>query len=102
MSSTNLDAILLDPADNVATALRSIGAGETIRLGTPGGPSTLTVVEPIPLCHKLALSPIAQGSAITKYGHPIGEATQSIAPGTHVHVHNLRSRRGKAGATARG
>ncbi len=28
---------------------------------------------------------------ILKYGAPIGVATQAIAAGAHVHVHNMRS-----------
>ena len=26
-----------------------------------------------------------------KYGAPIGVATEGIAPGSHVHVHNMKS-----------
>jgi hypothetical protein len=30
---------------------------------------------------------------VVKYGEPIGEATTTIRPGSHVHIHNLQSRR---------
>src|SRR3546814_14357081 len=39
--------------------------------------------------HKIALAPIARGEAVTKYGFSIGTATADIAPGEHVHSHNL-------------
>ena len=39
--------------------------------------------------HKYALRDIAKGENIIKYGQPIGHATESIAKGEHVHVHNV-------------
>ena len=41
--------------------------------------------------HKYALRPIAAGENVVKYGMPIGRATEPIAPGEHVHVHNVRT-----------
>jgi altronate hydrolase len=41
------------------------------------------------LGHKLALQPIKKGEAVYKYGQIIGFASQDIAPGDHVHVHNV-------------
>jgi altronate dehydratase small subunit len=35
------------------------------------------------------------GHHIRKYGAAIGEATEAIAAGAHVHVHNLRSLRAR-------
>ncbi|NKW10643.1 hypothetical protein HGG76_20035 [Ochrobactrum tritici] len=42
----------------------------------------------MPAGHKLAIRPIMQYEHILKYGEVIGEATQDIAEGEHVHVHN--------------
>ena len=39
--------------------------------------------------HKYALCAIAEGETIVKYGTPIGHATRDIAPGEHVHSHNM-------------
>jgi altronate hydrolase len=47
--------------------------------------------EPIPSAFKLAVEPIARGEEICKFGHRIGTATEDIAPGRQVHVHNLAS-----------
>ena len=41
--------------------------------------------------HKYALRSIAAGENVVKYGMPIGRATEPIAPGEHVHVHNVRT-----------
>ena len=38
---------------------------------------------------KYAIAPIQKGENVIKYGNPIGHATQDIAPGEHVHTHNL-------------
>ena len=39
--------------------------------------------------HKYARVAISAGAAVIKYGMPIGHAVVDIAPGEHVHVHNL-------------
>ena len=90
-----IDAIRLDDRDSVATALRALTAGETVRVQTPDGLLKLTVAEDIPLCHKLALNFITKGDPIRKYGEVIGEASADISEGAHVHVHNLKSLRGR-------
>jgi altronate dehydratase len=43
--------------------------------------------------HKFALSPIAKGEDVIKYGECIGQTTAAIARGEHVHVHNVVSHR---------
>src|SRR3546814_12030024 len=48
--------------------------------------------------HKIALAPIARGEAVTKYGFSIGTATADIAPGEHVHSHNLATALSSDGA----
>lgn len=87
MSSVNdqTQAIRLSPNDHVAVATEPIGAGESFGVGT----DFFLAVDSIPAGHKVAVVPIAQGEAITKYGQPIGRATQPIEIGRHVHSHNL-------------
>lgn len=83
--------IILHEADNVATAVADIPAGETIEFA--GG--TIVTAEPIPFGHKVALKPIASGAPILKYGENIGLALGDIAAGMCVHVHNVDSQRGR-------
>jgi altronate hydrolase len=84
--SVELPAIVrVDPADQVGVALRPLAAGEVVTIAG----STLTVADPIATGHKIALTPIAAGDDVRRYGWPIGRATQAIAAGNHVHSHNL-------------
>lgn len=89
----NWHATRLASDDNVATALQDIAAGDAIVVITPNATIDLVALESIRLCHKIALSDIAPGDAVVKYGQCIGIATTPIRRGAWVHVHNLRSRR---------
>lgn len=83
--------IVITARDNVATALEPLAAGQTI----DANGQQITVREPIASGHKIALTPIGSGENVVKYGNPIGTATADIAAGTHVHVHNVASARGR-------
>src|SRR5439155_23734972 len=50
------------------------------------------VRERIPAGHKVATRAVAAGEPVRRYSQIIGFATQPIAPGQHVHVHNLEVR----------
>jgi altronate hydrolase len=43
----------------------------------------------IPAGHKIAVRAVPKGKAVHRYNQIIGFATQDIAPGDHVHVHNV-------------
>jgi altronate hydrolase len=73
----------LSASDNVAVALRDLTAGEAL------GIEHITAAETVQRGHKLALRSIAPGEPVRKYGQIIGAATTAIAPGQHVHTHNL-------------
>ena len=91
----DVDAIRLSPADNVATVLRAVAAGEHLRVRCGTKIMDVRACEPIPLCHKISLAEIGSASPVIKYGQPIGEASAPIPLGAHVHVHNMRSARAK-------
>ncbi len=78
--------IQLHAKDNCIVALRSLAKGEEIQ----GEGFRLIVDEPISAGHKMAISLIAAGTDVLKYGWPIGVATQAIEAGRHIHDHNLR------------
>ena len=82
-----ISAIRLDPTDNVVSLLRDHAAGNTPEFEGGTAPPLLTAIK---LGHKVALEPIATGDAVRKFGARIGHATADIAPGAHVHLHNLR------------
>lgn len=79
-------ALRLHPTlDNVGVAKQPLQEGQSLKRDS----GNLTTRQFIPDGHKLALEPIAQGDAVRRYGQIIGFATQAIAPGEHVHTHNL-------------
>ncbi len=88
-----VDALALHADDGVATALRALAAGESVRVQGGGLDLRIELRQPIALCHKFALRAIAAGAPIVKYGEVIGRASRDIAPGDHVHIHNLVSAR---------
>jgi altronate hydrolase len=88
-AKTRPSAIVLDPADNVAVALRALAEGEEIVV--EGAPLRATAA--IPTGHKLARLAIAAGDPVLKYNETIGIASAPIAAGEHVHVQNVRSAR---------
>ena len=73
--------IRLHEADDVVIARAQLMGGTSIE--------GVAVRGLIPPGHKLALRPIAAGQPVRRYNQIIGFASQAIAPGEHVHVHNL-------------
>ena len=86
----DFQAFVIDPTDNVATALADLAPGEVRLVGT-APTDAVAAVEPIRHGHKLALRDISEGEPIIKYGAVIGIADRPIPQGAWVHLHNLRS-----------
>lgn len=86
-------AILLNPKDDVATALTALTKGETVSVEAGERRMEVTLQDEIPFGHKYALRDIAEGEDILKYGLPIGQALEDVKAGSWVHVHNCRSDR---------
>lgn len=80
--------MVMHPKDNVAVCLRALVAGEEIQVTHNEKTLSVKIIEAVPLGHKVALSQIASGQAITKYGEIIGRATRDILTGQHVHTQN--------------
>ncbi len=80
--------LVIHPSDNVAVALEPLSIGRTIDLDG----REIALGDEIPFGHKVAIAPIASGECAIKYGQPIGIAQEAIAPGTHVHLKNLKTR----------
>ncbi len=85
--NTDSRVLVLAPGDNVAIAKSDIPAGTTLQvMGV-----TVTLKAAMEVGHKFAFLKVAKGGGITKYGAPIGVATQDIAPGDWMHIHNITS-----------
>ena len=76
------DPLILHPADTVAVLTERAPAGsDPLALGTP-------LEKPVAQGHKVARQAMTAGQAVLKFGQIIGTATQDIAAGEHVHIHN--------------
>jgi altronate hydrolase len=78
-------AILLRANDNVAVLKRPIKSGDHL----VNGSIDLHASENISAGHKIAFTEILDGAPVRKYGQIIGFAQGRIAPGQHVHTHNV-------------
>ena len=81
----------IDPRDTVAVSLGELTSGQTVTIGA----RLVKVNQAIPFGHKVALTKMEIGDWVIKYGERIGTASGPIAPGDHVHTHNLESYRGR-------
>jgi altronate hydrolase len=54
------------------------------------GTKLIEAAEDIEAGHKIALVSIGVGEAVYRYGEAIVEATQAIAQGQWIHVHNTQ------------
>lgn len=84
--SPHTNFVLLNPRDSVVVALQDLTPGTELQLAE----RRLTVRDYIPAGHKMAIREIAAETPVYKFGWSIGLTTQPIAPGQHVHTHNLR------------
>ena len=91
MTAQPPSAFQVHASDNVATLLSDAAPGSLVAVVGAVKKSELTAREKIAMGHKIAIVPIAEGEAITKFGVLIGVATRRIEPGEWVHLHNCRS-----------
>jgi altronate dehydratase len=79
-------AIRMDARDNVAVVTTEVKPGDLIELDDG---TELSAAETVPRGGKVALTHVAAGATVIRYGEIIGLATEDIAVGQHVHTHNL-------------
>ncbi|MDR1664800.1 MAG: altronate dehydratase family protein, partial [Clostridiales bacterium] len=84
---TPMNVVKINPADNVAVALKPIVSGEEIQIGG----RVFTAKDNIGMGHKVAAAEIKSGEEAVKYGFPIGRASADISVGEHVHTHNVKT-----------
>ena len=75
--------IRLHPADDVVIARQQLIGGTTLL------DENVTVSGLVPPGHKVATRAVPAGSPVRRYNQIIGFASRAIAPGEHVHLHNL-------------
>ena len=79
----NAPVIRIHPHDDVVIARAQLVGGTRIES------ERITVAGLVPPGHKIATRAIAAGEPVRRYDQIIGIARQAIAPGQHVHTHNL-------------
>jgi (2R)-sulfolactate sulfo-lyase subunit alpha len=85
-----------DPKDNVGVVVvEGLAAGTDMLCVVTHDDSSfrLTVTDPVPIGHKVALVDVQAGDAAIKYGEDIGRFVADVPKGGHVHVHNLKTKR---------
>ena len=73
--------------DNVAIAIIPLKKGSCIVIEN----QTITLLDDIGIGHKIAIQNISKDQKITKYGFPIGFASNDIYIGNWVHEHNIKT-----------
>jgi altronate hydrolase len=80
----NTDPVIrIHPNDNVVIARRQLVSGTMLER------ESVAVSGLVPPGHKVAVRAIRAGEPVRRYDQVIGFAKQDIAPGQHVHTHNL-------------
>ena len=90
------DFIVHNPGDTVGVVVvEDAKAGQELRGWVMEGDGELTVTAnaDIPLGHKVAVKPMANGDTVVKYEHDIGKAIAAIGLGDYVHAHNIKTKR---------
>lgn len=88
-------AIIMNEKDNVATLLADVEKNDMIQVMVGGRLKEVRMEGKIRFGHKFATREISKGENVIKYGEAIGQATQDIEEGQHVHVHNVESLRAR-------
>ena len=73
--------------DNVAVLTADLGKGTSVNLQG----KSFQLGKDLSLGDKIALSDLAKGALIYKYGIAIGSTKKAIAKGEWVHLHNMQS-----------
>jgi len=87
--------LMHEPGDDVGVAVADLAAGSDIGAVTLEGKpvGTVALLTDVPLGHKVAMRDITAGRDVIEYGRIIGVATQDAPRGSHVHIHNIATKR---------
>ncbi len=83
---TDNPLLRLSGRDNVAVARANLEAGDVFSFEG----SEMRLLASVAMGHKVAVTDIAEGATVYKYGEDIGTARQPIRRGEWVHTHNLK------------
>ncbi len=93
-----INSVIINKKDNVIVVIEPIQKGKEITYKRNDNTLvTVTAIDNIQIYHKVAITDIAKGQFVVKYGQHIGVAASDIKTGQHVHEHNVESRREQLG-----
>jgi (2R)-sulfolactate sulfo-lyase subunit alpha len=84
------------PKDNVGVVvIEGLKAGTDMLCVITENDSSfrLTATADVPIGHKIALKDLRPGDTAIKYGEDVGRMIAAVPKGSHVHVHNLKTKR---------
>lgn len=89
LDASGLDrrVLLLHPQDNCLIACTPIAKGTRLRRDN----GEITLAQDVALGHKIARQALHMGDKVLRLGAVIGSVTREVAPGEHLHLHNLKS-----------
>lgn len=88
--------VLHDAKDTVAVVVvEGVTAGTDMTGWIMDEDKTISVKarQDIPIGHKVALTDMAVGDTVIKYGIDMGKVVAAISVGQHAHVHNIKTKR---------
>ncbi len=77
----------INPDDNVVVAIQDLKKGETLNVDG----KEITLLQDVPMGHKVLISPLKKDENIIKYGYPIGHAIKDEATGTWMNENNIKT-----------
>jgi altronate dehydratase small subunit len=93
-ASIKRSILIIDPADNVAVALKDLKEGDECFVDGSTHTEWIRLLEDIPFGHKLAIKSMKENESVLKYGEEIGKLKTAIEKGGWIHTHNLYCERG--------
>jgi altronate dehydratase small subunit len=93
-ASIKRSILIIDPADNVAVALKDLKEGDECFVDGTGQQKRIRILEDIPFGHKLAIRTMQKNESVLKYGEEIGKLLTAVDKGGWIHTHNLYCERG--------
>ncbi len=80
-----------EATDNMVTLVQAAKPGDKVVVDG----KEFTVLDEIPIYHKMSVADIKAGEPVYKYGEVIGLASKDIKAGEWGHTHNIESNRGR-------
>ena len=88
---STINAVHVNDKDSCVTVTAPCVKGDTVVYHCSNGKTEqVTANGEVPIYHKVAIVPVPKGDFVYKYGGKIGIATEDIAVGDYVHIHNMK------------